>query len=118
MENNYPAIYKETNDSIKTLSAELTGPMSSFSDLHTTSVKAGHLTTKMKELIALGISITVRCDGCIAYHIKSALDAGANRQEILETIGVAILMGGGPAVIYGAEAFEALNQFEAEAQEA
>jgi AhpD family alkylhydroperoxidase len=68
---------------------------------------------KIKELIALGIGIAVRCDGCIAYHVHDALRAGATHQEIVETIGVAVLMGGGPAAMYGSEALEALEQFEA-----
>jgi AhpD family alkylhydroperoxidase len=61
---------------------------------------------------ALGIGIAARCDGCIAYHVHDALKAGASRKEIVETIGVAVLMGGGPAAVYGTEAFAALNQFE------
>jgi len=61
---------------------------------------------------ALGIGIAARCDGCIAYHVHDALRAGATRKEIVETIGVAIMMGGGPATMYGAQAFEALEQFE------
>jgi AhpD family alkylhydroperoxidase len=73
----------------------------------------GALSTKVKELIALAIAITVRCDGCIAYHVHDARKAGATRQELVETIGVAVMMGGGPSVMYGAEALEALNQFEA-----
>lgn len=64
-----------------------------------------------KELIALAISIAVHCDGCIAYHVHDALAAGASRQEVAETIGVAVMMGGGPAVIYGAQALEAVGQF-------
>ena len=72
----------------------------------------GALSTKTKELIALSIAISVRCDGCIAFHVHDAIAAGADRQEIAEAIGVAVLMGGGPAVVYGAEALEALRQFE------
>lgn len=71
----------------------------------------GVLDSKTKELIALGIAITVRCDGCIAFHVNEALKSGATSNEILETIGVAVLMGGGPSVVYGCEAMEALNQF-------
>lgn len=74
----------------------------------------GVLSAKVKELIALGIAITVRCDGCIAFHVHDALEAGASRKEVAETIGVAVLMGGGPSVVYGSEALEALEQFEAE----
>lgn len=51
--------------------------------------------------------------GCIAYHTHGALKAGATRQEVHEAVGVAILMGGGPAMIYGCEALAALDQFEA-----
>ena len=69
------------------------------------------MSSKTKELISLGIAITVRCEGCISYHVHDALKAGATAEEIVETIGVAILMGGGPAMVYGCEALEALEQF-------
>ena len=66
----------------------------------------------MKELIALAIGIAVHCDGCVAYRVHDALRAAATRAEV-ETIGVAIMMGGGPAVVYGCEALVAGEQFEA-----
>jgi AhpD family alkylhydroperoxidase len=86
--------------------------MKAFMRLHGATVKDGVLSGKTKELIALAIGINVRCDGCIAYHVHDAVAAGASREEVIETIGVAIMMGGGPSVIYGAEALEALDQFE------
>ncbi|NDJ85449.1 MAG: carboxymuconolactone decarboxylase family protein [Chloroflexi bacterium] len=89
--------------------------MRGFGQLHKASVADGALSGKSKELIALGIAIAVRCDGCIAYHVHDAIHAGASQDEIMETIGVAILMGGGPAVMYGAEAYEALTQFQPQA---
>lgn len=64
-------------------------------------------------LIALAIGISVHCDGCIAYHVHDALAAGATRAEVMETIGVAVMMGGGPSVVYGCEAMEAVEQFDA-----
>jgi len=67
----------------------------------------------VKELIALAIAITVGSDGCIAYHVHDALKSGASREEILETVGVAVMMGGGPSVVYGKEAVAALEQFAA-----
>ncbi|SDH39340.1 carboxymuconolactone decarboxylase family protein [Roseospirillum parvum] len=73
----------------------------------------GELSIKMKELIALAIAITVRCDGCIAHHVKLVVEAGATRREVVETIGVAQLMGGGPATVYGVEALKAFDQFKA-----
>jgi len=62
----------------------------------------------MKELISLGISITIRCEGCIACHVQAALQAGATKEEIIETIGVAVVMGGGPSLVYGEKAYKAM----------
>ena len=103
--------YSDLTKSINELGAKIPEIMNSFNSLHKVSLAKGSLTSKTKELIALGIAITVRCDGCIAFHVHDALNSGATSQEVLETIGVAILMGGGPAVVYGAEAMEALEQF-------
>lgn len=105
---------KRYHDLIKLMEELGTGipdSMKAFEELHRSSIKDGVLDSRTKELIALGIAITVRCDGCIAFHVHDALQAGATSEEILETIGVAVLMGGGPAVVYGCEALEALNQF-------
>ena len=112
MEKKYPDYYQHLQSLMLKLGNELPGPLSGFGQLHRHAVAEGTLSTKIKELIALGIGIAARCDGCIAYHVHDALKAGATRKEIVETIGVAVLMGGGPATVYGAEAFEALNQFE------
>ncbi len=114
MVKNYPESYRSLLDMQKKLSAELPGPMKSFGRLHQDVITDAALDTKAKELIALGIGIAVRCDGCISYHIHDALVAGATREEIIETIGVAILMGGGPSMVYGCEALEALDQFDKE----
>jgi AhpD family alkylhydroperoxidase len=94
------------------LGKELPGPMAGFASLHKGALADGALTKKFKELMALGIGIAARCGGCIAYHTHGALKAGATRPEVLETVGVAILMGGGPAMIYGCEALAAMDQFE------
>lgn len=94
------------------LSTEIPGPMSGFGKLHKEAVSAGALSAKMKELIALAIAISGRCEGCISFHIHDAIKAGASREAIMEAVGVAIFMGGGPSVIYGAEALDALEQFE------
>ena len=93
------------------LGGRIPATMNGFTQLHKAGVGEGALTTKTKELIARAIGITVRSDGCIAYHVHDALQAGASSEEIVETIGVAIFMGGGPSVAYGCEALEALEQF-------
>ena len=69
------------------------------------------LTRRTKELIALAIAITVRCDGCVAFHARQAVEAWATREEVVDTIGVAVQMGGGPSMVYGADALSAYDQF-------
>ena len=112
MEKKYPDYYHHLQTLMIKLGKELPGPTSGFGQLHRHTMANGALSTKVKELIALGIAIAARCDGCLAYHVHDALRADASHEEILEAIGVAILMGGGPAAVYGAEAFAALEQFE------
>jgi AhpD family alkylhydroperoxidase len=113
MESSYPDYYENLRKLSGKLTRELRSPMSAFFQLNGAAMADGALNGKTKQLIALGIGVTLRCDGCIAYHVHDAIRAGATRQEIMETIGVAIFMGGGPSMVYGCEAMEALDQFEA-----
>ena len=64
-------------------------------------------------MIALAIGVAVRCDDCIAFHVKAAVDQGATREEITETLGMAIYMGAGPSAMYASHALEACMQFSA-----
>jgi AhpD family alkylhydroperoxidase len=116
-EQKFPEYRQHLNLLMKRLSKELAGPVSGFAQLRRESLADGALSRKSKELIALGVAIAARCDACIAHHVHDALRAGATRVEILETIGVAMMMGGGPAAMYGCHAFEALEQFETERAE-
>jgi AhpD family alkylhydroperoxidase len=81
-----------------------------FSGLAESATAAGALSPRVKELIALAVGIAGRCDGCIGFHTTAAIRHGATREELLETIGVAIYMGGGPSYVYGAQALEAFDQ--------
>ena len=85
-----------------------------FGEFHHAAFAPGDLDAKTKELIALAIGVTQRCDGCIASHAEGAARAGAPRQEAAEAIGVAILMNGGPATIYGPRAYAAFCEFAPE----
>ncbi len=87
--------------------------MAGFSAMHVAAVGDGALSTAIKELMALAISVATHCEGCIAFHTHDALRAGATRPQVEEAIGLAVMMGGGPAAVYAASAIEALNQFEA-----
>ena len=88
-----------------------------FGELHKAAFTPGALDVKTKELIAFAIAVVERCDGCIASHAQGAARAGASRQEAAEAIGVAVLMNGGPATIYGPRAYDAFCEF-ADASEA
>ena len=79
--------------------------------LSSAAMAPGALDKKTKELIALAISVSMQCDGCIASHARGAATAGATREETAEALGVAILLNGGPATIYGPRAFDAFCEF-------
>jgi AhpD family alkylhydroperoxidase len=85
--------------------------MQAFAGIAQAALQPKALDTKTKELIALAISVAVRCDDCIAFHAKAAVDQGASRDEVLETLGMTIYMGGGPSAMYAAHALEAYRQF-------
>ena len=82
-----------------------------YSATHKAAFAAGALDTKTKELIALAIAVTTRCDGCIASHARGAARAGATAQEVAEALGVGILMNGGPSTVYGPRALDAFLEF-------
>lgn len=82
-----------------------------FVDTHKAALSDGVLDTKTKELVALAISVSKQCDGCIASHARGAAKAGATREEVAEIIGVNLLMDGGPATVYGPRALEAFDDF-------
>lgn len=111
MTTNYPELRQHLEDRLTQFGREMPGPMTGFARLHKKAVENGALSAKVKELMALAVSIAVGCEGCIAYHTHDAIKAGATRAELLETIGVGLLMGGGPGSIYAAHALDAVEQF-------
>jgi AhpD family alkylhydroperoxidase len=86
---------------------------SGFGKLHGAAVADGALPARIKELMALSIAVVKQCDGCIAHHAKAAAQRGATAEEVGEALGVALLMDGGPASVYGPRAFEAFAEFSA-----
>jgi len=85
--------HQHLEERLAQLGRELPLAMTGFARLHKKAMAEGVLSTKVKELMALAISIVVGCDGCIAYHTHDAVAAGATRAEFLETLGVGLLMG-------------------------
>src|SRR5579859_4101554 len=111
----WPDVANGLAQALKPLRAGAPQAMTAFSALARAALEPQALSTKTKELIALGISVATRCDGCIAFHAEAAVRQGASREEIMETMGMAIYMGAGPSVMYAAQALEAFDQFAAHA---
>ena len=103
--------HKELMEGMRALGAQIPETLMSFNKMHMAITKDENLSRANKELIALGISISVRCEGCIISHTKEALSAGATPSEIGETIGVAVMMGGAPSIVYGTKALSAMKEF-------
>lgn len=112
MAQSYVELNEQVHKQMKKFAKESPDVMENFMNLHKTSGKDGALSSKTKELIALAIGISEHCDGCIAFHVHDAIESGATHDEIVETIGVSILMGGGPSVVYGCKALQALEEVE------
>lgn len=107
--NDWSEFTDQTNERMAILRKAMPAVAKEFGGLAREAIAAGALDSKTKELIALAIGIAARCDGCLAFHVKAAARYGATREEIVETIGVAVYMGGGPSMIYGAEALSAYD---------
>ncbi|URX61945.1 carboxymuconolactone decarboxylase family protein [Luteibacter anthropi] len=71
--------------------------------------KTNHLDAKTRQLIALAVAVTTRCDGCITVHTGEALKHGATREEITEALGVAIELNAGAALVYSARVMDAVE---------
>ena len=103
-----------TLDNLDNYLAEQPHGASAFAKLQKAAMAEGELSVKHKELIALAIGIARQCSDCIGFHTKAAIKAGASKAEVAETVTVSMLLGGGPAYMYGARALEAYDQFAPE----
>ena len=109
-------VSEEVSSGAQNLAGLLKPNMAAFAQLTKATYTDSALSAKHKELIALAIGVTVRCDGCLGHHAKVCLNLGATREEVAEAIGVAIHMGGGPSMVYGALALEAFDQHSTNGQ--
>jgi len=83
--------------------------LAGYQTLSKAGSKTGHLDAKTRELIALAVSVTTRCDGCITVHTGEALKHGATREEVAEALGVAVALNAGAAMVYSARVMDAMN---------
>ena len=85
--------------------------MQGFGALSKAAMATGALDEKTKELIAMAIGVANRCDGCLGFHAKALVRLGATPDEFREMLGVAVYMGGGPSLMYAANAQAAFDEF-------
>ena len=111
MQNDWKQLIQELSASLRELRGGAPDVMKGFSAIAQGALKPNALDTKTKELIALAVCVAIRCDDCIAFHVKAAVEQGATREEVLEALGMAIYMGAGPSVMYASHAIDAFDQF-------
>ncbi len=107
---NYRDITQSISAGIKEWRADQPDVQAAFHTLGKTATTEGALDTKTKELIALALGVAARCDGCLGFHTQALAKLGATRQEVAETLSVAVYMGGGPSLMYAADAMTAFLQ--------
>ena len=100
---------KELLTRIGELSKLTPGTLHGYKALSGAGIQTNRLGAKTRELIALAVAVTTRCDGCITVHTDAALKAGASREEIAEALGVAAALNAGAALVYSARALEAVE---------
>jgi AhpD family alkylhydroperoxidase len=111
MHKDWPEMARNLSQAIKEVRLGTPEVMKSFSAMAKAATEGGALDVKTKELMALAIAVAIRCDGCVAFHAQAAVKHGATREEIMETMGMALYMGAGPSLMYAAQAVEAFDQF-------
>ena len=115
MTKSYTQITADINRGIAKIREGAPDAMAGFSALAKGAMKAGALSAEQKELIALAIGVAGHCDGCIGFHAKALARMSVPREQIIEALAVAVYMGGGPSLMYAADAMQAFDEFEAEA---
>jgi len=104
-------ITSDLSKGMEALRAEIPDTMKGFGSMAKEAMKEGALTALEKELIALAIGVSARCDGCIGFHVKALVRLGVTREQLMETLGICTYMGGGPSLMYAAEAVRAYDEF-------
>lgn len=109
-------ILHEVGDKGRPLRAAIPEVYSGYIQMQSAALgEGGVLPARIREIIALAISVTRECDGCIASHARGAARRGATAQEVAEALGVAIAMNGGPGTVWAPRAYAAFQEFAEQA---
>jgi AhpD family alkylhydroperoxidase len=110
MGKNYREITQRVSGQLAKFRGEMPDVMKGFGALAQAASRDGALSKKTKELIALALGVAAHCDACIGFHIESLVKLGATRAELEEALGMAVYMGGGPSLMYAADALGAFEE--------
>ncbi len=111
MSEKFTQLTQGLNIQLAKMRKEMPELMAGFSAISQAATKEGALDKKTKELIAMALAVANHCEGCIGFHAQSLVKFKTSREELLETLSMAIYMGGGPSLMYAAEALEAFEEF-------
>ena len=112
MSEQYSDQIKKVDQRVGALAKASPKVMGAYGQLVQSAMTDGALDTKTKELMALAISVAIRCEDCIAYHTRAAIKLGAAEDEVVESLGVAVELGGGLSVVYSARALAAFRELK------
>jgi AhpD family alkylhydroperoxidase len=108
---NYRELTQSVSKNLATLRNDIPDVMKGFSEMARAASRAGVLDMKTKELIALALGVAAHCDACIGFHVQALVKLGASKAELEEALGMAVYMGGGPSLMYSANAVAAFDEF-------
>ncbi len=108
----YAAITGGVNQGLAGLREKAGDTLAAFSNLSKAANSEGAIDHKTKELIALAIGVAKQCDACIGFHTKALKKLEATDEEVAEALGVCVYMGGGPSLMYAADAWTAWTQLK------
>lgn len=109
----HPGLIQNINENLVPFRKSQTEAMQGFGQLARAAMAEGVISAKHKELMALAIGVTQHCSGCIGFHVKALIKLGCSKAELEEMLSVAVYMGGGPALMYAAEALKAWDTMSA-----
>lgn len=83
--------------------------LQAYAALGAAAAEGNVLDAKTRELIALAVAVTTRCESCIAVHAQEAVKAGATEEEVAAALATSIALNAGAAYTYSLRALEAFN---------
>ena len=110
----FKALTREISGNVSQLRTSQPEVMQSFNAMGKAALAPGAIDAKTKELIAMALAVSARCDPCLGYHAQALVRLGCTRAELEEMLGVCVYMGGGPALMYAANALAAYEEFGGE----